>query len=172
MTRSPQGAAGRGTAPVTLLLPAAGQELHFDANAGSHFALGFPTDAASLDRSGDDLVFNFPDGGRIVLSGFFEGNNADLLPEFSLPEGGTVSGYDFLAALEPDLLPAAGPGAGAGAAGGGVGDYSDDPGSLIAGVDRLDPLTPFFWNSAVQPTLDAEGPLDTASGTLRSHCCR
>ncbi|MDR3043998.1 MAG: hypothetical protein LBU75_07005 [Desulfovibrio sp.] len=170
MTRSPQGAAGRGTAPatepVTLLLPAAGQELHFDANADSRFALGFPTDAATLDRSGDDLVFSFPDGGRIVLSGFFEGNNADLLPEFSLPDGGTVSGYDFLTALEPDLLPAAGPGAGAGAAGGGVGDYSDDPGSLIAGVDRLDPLTPFFWNNAVEPTLDAEGPLDTASGTL------
>jgi len=170
MTRSPQGAAGRGTAPatepVTLLLPSAGQELHFDANADSRFALGFPTDAASLDRSGDDLVFSFPDGGRIVLSGFFEGNNADLLPEFSLPEGGTISGYDFLAALEPDLLPAAGPGAGTGAAGGGVGDYSDDPGSLIAGVDRMDPLSPFFWNSAVEPTLDAEGPLDTASGTL------
>lgn len=164
MTRSPQGAAGRGTA--TLLVPAAGQELRFDANADSRFALGFPTDAATLERSGDDLVFSFADGGRIVLAGFFEGNNADLLPEFSLPEGGTVSGYDFLAALEPDLLPAAGPGAGAGAAGGGVGDYSDDPGSLIASVDRLDPLTPFFWNSAVEPTLDAEGPLDTASGTL------
>ncbi|NHZ48430.1 Calx-beta domain-containing protein [Nitratidesulfovibrio liaohensis] len=166
MTRSPQGAAGRGTAPVALLLPAAGQELHFDANADSRFALGFPTDAAALDRSGDDLVFSFPDGGRIVLSGFFEGNNADLMPEFSLPEGGTVTGYDFLAAMEPDLLPAAGPGAGAGAAGGGVGDYSDDPGSLIAGVDRMDPLSPFFWNSAMEPTLDAEGPLDTASGTL------
>ncbi|MBG3878208.1 hypothetical protein FVW20_14610, partial [Desulfovibrio oxamicus] len=129
MTRSPQGAAGRGTAPATapvaLHLPASGQVLHFDANADSRFALGFPTDAAALERNGDDLVFSFPEGGRIVLSGFFEGSNADLLPEFSLPEGGTVSGYDFLAALEPDLLPAAGPGAGAGAAGGGVGDYSD-----------------------------------------------
>lgn len=164
MTRSTQGA----TDPITLLLPTAGQELHFDASPDSRFALGFPTDAATLDRSGDDLVFSFPDGGRIVLSGFFEGNNADLLPEFNLPDGGAVSGHDFLAALEPDLLPAAGPGAGAGVAGGGVGDYSDDPGSLIAGIDRLDPLTPFFWSSEVEPTLEAEGPLDPASGSLGS----
>lgn len=152
-------------ASVTLSLPAAGQAMQHAASPDTRFILGFPTDAAALERSGDDLVFSFPDGGRIVLAGFF-GPEGSALPEFEMPEGGSISGHDFLAALEPDLLPAAGPAAGGGVAGGGVGDYSDDSGALIAGVERLDPLTPFFWNTALRPTPDAQGTIDPAAGTL------
>jgi VCBS repeat-containing protein len=129
-----------GGAGTPLRAPGAGQVQVVEAAAGALFELAFAAEDASLARSGNDLVFNFENGGRIVLAGFFAAGDTDALPQFTLPEGGTISGYEFLAALDPDLLPAAGPGAG-GAAGGGVGEYSDDAGSLISGVSGLDPLT-------------------------------
>ena len=129
-----------GGSGTPLRAPGAGQVRVVEAAAGALFELAFAAEDASLARSGNDLVFNFENGGRIVLAGFFAAGDTDALPQFTLPEGGTISGYEFLAALDPDLLPAAGPGAG-GATGGGVGEYSDDAGSLISGVSGLDPLT-------------------------------
>ncbi|WP_198015331.1 beta strand repeat-containing protein [Nitratidesulfovibrio termitidis] len=138
----PSGRQGGG-AGTPLHAPGAGQVQVVEAAAGSLFELSFAAEDASLARSDNDLVFNFENGGRIVLAGFFAAGDTDALPQFTLPEGGTISGYEFLAALDPDLLPAAGPGAGGagGTAGGGVGEYSDDAGSLIGGVSALDPLT-------------------------------
>ncbi len=138
----PSGRQGGG-AGTSLHAPGAGQVQVVEAAAGSLFELSFAAEDASLARNDNDLVFNFENGGRIVLAGFFAAGDTDALPQFTLPEGGTISGYEFLAALDPDLLPAAGPGAGGagGTAGGGVGEYSDDAGSLIGGVSALDPLT-------------------------------
>lgn len=128
-----------GGAGTPLRAPGAGQVQVAEAAAGALFELAFAAEDASPARSGNDLVFNFENGGD-QLAGFFAAGDTDALPQFTLPEGGTISGYEFLAALDPDLLPAAEAGAG-GAAGGGVGEYSDDAGSLISGAVRLDPLT-------------------------------
>lgn len=162
---SPQ-ASSRNSAETVLLAPVAGQDLRIDVVAGARYLLDFQTDTAALERSGEDLVFSFPDGARIVLAGFFAETPTGALPDFVLPEGETLSGHDFLAAIDPDLLPAAGPGAGAGGASGGVGEYDDNAGNLIDGVDRLDPLSTVYWDRATEPRLEDEGPIDTAVGAL------
>lgn len=77
--------------------------------AGARFVFDFPTDAAELSRSGDDLVFSFGNGATLTLDGFYTVFTQKEMPVFEV--GGTeVSGADFLAALaQPELMPAAGP---------------------------------------------------------------
>lgn len=136
-----QAAADNGNT-ITLSVPARTVEQHHSVAGAARILLDFPTDAATIEREGDALVFNFPDGARLVLDGFYTVTDGAELPDFILPDGTSFPGYDFLAAIDAELLPAAGPGAGGGSgAGGGVGEYDDDAGRLVDSVDRLDPLT-------------------------------
>lgn len=106
---------------------------------------------AQLERVGDNLVFKFPDGGEIVLTGFY------TLPVEELPKlevgDSEISAQDFLAALGDDtLLPAAPPTAPAAptaAPGGGFSPYADGSGNLIGGIDYLGKLGRIFWSSPV-----------------------
>ena len=76
---------------------------------GARFVFAFPTDAAELSRSADDLVISFADGGSITLNGFYETYTQQEMPTFEVG-GDEVSGAEFFAALDqPDLMPAAGP---------------------------------------------------------------
>ena len=76
---------------------------------GARFVFAFPTDAAELSRSADDLVISFADGGSITLNGFYETYTQQDMPTFEVG-GDEVSGAEFFAELDqPDLMPAAGP---------------------------------------------------------------
>ncbi|WMW67130.1 hypothetical protein [Nitratidesulfovibrio liaohensis] len=151
---------------IQLNQPQANQQIVIDNIAGAALDMAFPSEAAQLEQSGQDLVFLFENGGRIVLSNFFGLFDSHQLPAFNLEDGQSLPGDAFLAALREDLLPAAGPGAGAAAGSGGVGDYADDAGNLIGGVDRLDPLGTGTFGTAALPGIEAAGPLDLATGTL------
>lgn len=164
-TTTAAGAAPTG-ARIRLNSPQANQQVVIDNIAGATLEMGFPSEAAQLEQSGQDLVFLFENGGRIVLSNFFGLFESNQLPAFNLEDGQSLPGDAFLAALREDLLPAAGPGAGAAAGSGGVGDYADDAGDLIGGVDRLDPLGTTGIGTAALQGIEDEGPLDLATGSL------
>ncbi|WP_164561471.1 DVU1545 family biofilm structural adhesin [Nitratidesulfovibrio vulgaris] len=161
-----QAAADNGNT-ITLSVPARTVEQHHSVAGAARILLDFPTDAATIEREGDALVFNFPDGARLVLDGFYTVTDGAELPDFILPDGTSFPGYDFLAAIDAELLPAAGPGAGGGSgAGGGVGEYDDDAGRLVDSVDRLDPLTTTYWDRTTEPRIEDEGVIDPAGGAL------
>lgn len=164
-TTTAAGAAPTG-ARIRLNTPQANQQVVIDNIAGATLEMGFPSEAAQLEQSGQDLVFLFENGGRIVLSNFFGLFESNQLPAFNLEDGQSLPGDAFLAALREDLLPAAGPGAGAAAGSGGVGDYADDAGDLIGGVDRLDPLGTGTFGVQALPGIEDVGPLDPATGSL------
>lgn len=123
-------------ADFTLARPQAGQHVELTPPADARIVLGFPADQATLERSGDNLVFTFDDGSSVVVNDFYTSYTRDTLPEFVI-DGQAVSGEQFFAALGEDLMPAAGPAARAQALANG-GRYRDyDNAALMDGIDRL-----------------------------------
>ncbi len=135
---------------IQLARPGPGQSVSLAAGAETTLKLLFAPDAANTEASGKDLVFTFPDGGRIVVTGFFD-KGVDALPSLELEDGSALSGKDFLTAFNPDLLStAAGPAAGPGNPSSGSGEYADDAGALIDGVDRLGSLGTIYWGRGTE----------------------
>ena len=96
-------------ADLTLNKPAAGAQNVINAVPDSRIELNFPTDQATLERSGNDLVFRFDDGSSIVIRDFYTAYTKENMPDFVL-EGTPISGEQFFTALNgEDLMPAAGP---------------------------------------------------------------
>ena len=92
---------------IKIFRPQAGQHVEITPTAEGRLALDFVPQDATIARQGEDLVFSFPDGGTVVLVGFYD-LPADHLPEFAV-DGVAISGEAFFAALNnPDLMPAAG----------------------------------------------------------------
>ena len=126
-------------ADIILNKPEAGTQAVFEAAGDSRIDLNFPTDQATLERSGNDLIFRFDDGGTVALRDFYTAYTKESIPDFVI-EGTPIAGEQFFMALnEPDLMPAAGPAANASNADGGrFREYTDA--TLIDGVNRLDGL--------------------------------
>ena len=98
-------------ADIILNKPEAGTQAVFEAAGDSRIDLNFPTDQATLERSGNDLIFRFDDGSTVVLRDFYTAYTKDSMPDFVI-EGTPIAGEQFFTALnEPDLMPAAGPAA-------------------------------------------------------------
>lgn len=144
-------------ADIILNKPEAGTQAVFEAAGDSRIDLNFPTDQATLERSGNDLIFHFDDGSTVVLRDFYTAYTKDSMPDFVI-EGTPIAGAQFFTALnEPDLMPAAGPAANAASADGGrFREYADD--ALINGINRLDGLD-LSSNRAFFPERDPWGGL-------------
>ena len=144
-------------ADIILNKPEAGTQAVFEAAGDSRIDLNFPTDQATLERSGNDLIFRFDDGSTVILRDFYTAYTKDSMPDFVI-EGTPIAGEQFFTALnEPDLMPAAGPAANAASADGGrFREYADD--ALINGVNRLDGLD-LSSNRAFFPERDPWGGL-------------
>ena len=144
-------------ADIILNKPEAGTQAVFEAAGDSRIDLNFPTDQATLERSGNDLIFRFDDGSTVVLRDFYTAYTKDSMPDFVI-EGTPIAGEQFFTALnEPDLMPAAGPAVNAASADGGrFREYADD--ALINGVNRLDGLD-LSSNRAFFPERDPWGGL-------------
>ena len=144
-------------ADIILNKPEAGTQAVFEAAGDSRIDLNFPTDQATLERSGNDLILHFDDGSTVVLRDFYTAYTKDSMPDFVI-EGTPIAGEQFFTALnEPDLMPAAGPAANAASADGGrFREYADD--ALINGVNRLDGLD-LSSNRAFFPERDPWGGL-------------
>ena len=54
-------------ADITLARPQTGQHTVLDSAPDSRLVLRFPTDQATMERSGDNLVFSFDDGSSIEI---------------------------------------------------------------------------------------------------------
>lgn len=135
---------------IRLPAPAVDEVITIQNAAGLKLALEFAPDAATTEKSGNDLVFTFPEGGQVIVSDFFAQLEGGNVPTFVI-EGQELPGDAFLTAFNAELLPAAGPGAGGGAGSGGVGDYTDDPGNLVDSVDRLGTLDPLVFERGTEP---------------------
>lgn len=132
---------------VRLSQPAAGQTVVVPVDADNmRMALGFEPDPNAVAKNGQNLEFSFEDGGKLVLEGYYDHYANKTLPTMVTEGGDELPGEDFLASLREDLLTAAGPGAGAGAPGSGAGEYADDPGALIDGINRLGSLGTIYWD--------------------------
>lgn len=140
-------------ADVRLVKPAAGMSQTIVCEPGSRFVFDFPTDAATLSRSGDNMVMTFEDGSTILLENFYTAFNKDNMPTFEV-EGTEIAGEDFFMAMnEPDLMPAAGPGrAGAQSNGNRFHDYVTS--DLLDGLDRLGGLDIGWPGGDVTPDTD------------------
>lgn len=122
-------------ADIRLAKPAAGTTQTVPSAPDGRFIFDFPADAATLTRNGDDLVLTFEDGAAIQLQGFYTTYSKEEMPSFQV-DGVEISGQDFFAALDEDLMPAAGPASGSSAARGGR--YNEYGGSdLLDGLDHL-----------------------------------
>ena len=96
-------------ADIRLAKPVAGASQTVVCEPEARFIFDFPTDAATLSRSGDNLVITFEDGSTLQLENFYTAYSSENMPSFSV-EGAEISGEDFFMAMnEPDLMPAAGP---------------------------------------------------------------
>ena len=58
----------------------AGTQAVFEAARDSRIDLNFPTDQATLERSGNDLIFRFDDGSTVVLRDFYTAYTKDSMP--------------------------------------------------------------------------------------------
>ena len=135
---------------VTVPAPQGGTAVEvMSAATGGNVTLGFDPSNSTAARDGNNLVFDTPDG-RVQLTGFFAVGQNSALPTLTLPGGDEVAAADFLAAMNPnmDLATAAG---GGGAAGSGGTSYDDNPGDLLAGLNRLGDQGTFWWNRDTEP---------------------
>ena len=123
-------------ADVRLVKPVAGSQ-NIVCDPQARFVFDFLADAATLSRSGDNLVLTFEDGSSIQLENFYTAYSSENMPSFSL-EGVEISGQDFFTAMNgADLMPAAGPAASASAMGNGPRYHEYTNAELYDGLDRL-----------------------------------
>ncbi len=85
-----------------------------------------------------NLIFEFQNGGKIILTNFFAGGKGHL-PNIILADGTEVKSTDFLNSINPDLLPAAGITAESSnmADGSGLNAYNDATGDMVDGISRM-----------------------------------
>ncbi len=137
--------------------PASGQTVAIKAVAGQDILLTAAFDEAEIRMEGGNVVFAFSNGGQVVLD-FTDLDYAEA-PSVIMPDGSILDMQEYLAALsEGEIEPAAGPEAG-GADSGGVGEYQDDAGNLLEGVDKLGVLDPREFTSVSVEALDADNDL-------------
>ena len=76
-------------ADITLSRPQAGQHIVLESVPDSRLVLQFPTDQATMERTGDNLVFSFEDGSKIELANFYTQYSQESMPDFEVD--GTVT---------------------------------------------------------------------------------
>lgn len=153
-------------ADVKLMKPEAGQQVVISQVEDMRLELAFPTGDALMEKDGDNLAFTFEDGGRIVLENFYTTYTKEHLPEFVV-EGQTIAGEEFFAALDSDLMPAAGPAA-AGPPAGASRFANLANANLMNGLDRLGGLDIGFGRGAEEDSTLPGGTGDAgmAAGLL------
>jgi VCBS repeat-containing protein len=142
--------------------PQAGQTVIVNAIPGQDIVLEAAFDQAEVKMDGGNVVFEFANGGQVVLD--FTDLGEAQAPNVVMPDGTVLDMQEFLAALgEKDDEPAAGPDGG-GEGSGGVGEYQDDAGDVIGGLDMLNGFGPRAFSSTSVEALDADNvnPLPSA----------
>jgi len=142
--------------------PQAGQTVVVNAIPGQDIVLEAAFDQAEVKMDGGNVVFEFANGGQVVLD--FTDLGEAQAPNVVMPDGTVLNMQEFLASLgEGDIEPAAGPEGGADGSGG-VGEYQDDAGDLIGGVEKLGVLGPQAFSVLSVEALEANGSIPTLLG--------
>lgn len=134
-------------APVVRVpAPAAGESLAVDMVQDSNVQLPFNLEDANVARSGNSLVFSLDNGGTVTVNDFFVTGGGEL-PSLILPEGDEIPAALAFADSGLDLVTAAGPSSRP--LSGGT-NYSDDPGALLAGLDKYSMLGTDYWGRSTE----------------------
>lgn len=142
--------------------PQAGQTVIVNAIPGQDIVLEAAFDQAEVKMDGGNVVFEFANGGQVVLD-FTDLGDAQA-PNVVMPDGTVLDMQEFLASLgEKDVEPAAGPDGGA-TGSGGVGEYQDDAGDVIGGVDKLGVLGPRAFSDFSVESLEANDSIPSLLG--------
>jgi VCBS repeat-containing protein len=142
--------------------PQAGQTVIVNAIPGQDIVLETAFDQAEVKMDGGNVVFEFANGGQVVLD--FTDMGEAQAPNVVMSDGTILNVQEFLASLgEKDIEPAAGPEGGADGSGG-VGEYQDDAGDLLGGVNKLNGLEDDPFPAFTLASIDAidDNPLPTA----------
>ncbi|WBF69200.1 Ig-like domain-containing protein [Desulfovibrio subterraneus] len=119
--------------PIVLTAPEAGVNVELHIDPAAVLQVEFDINSAMATRAGNDLVFSFENGGKLILIDFIDIIANGQAPEFVLSDGTVVAGDALYASLGDIPLETA---AGASAGGGGS-TYIYEPGELLGGFDSL-----------------------------------
>ena len=142
--------------------PQAGQTVIVNAIPGQDIVLEAAFDQAEVKMDGGNVVFEFANGGQVVLD--FTDLGEAQAPNVVMPDGTILDMQEFLASLgEKDVEPAAGPDGGA-TGSGGVGEYQDDAGDLLGGTEKLGGLEDDPFPAFTLASIDSvdDNPLPSA----------
>ncbi len=122
--------------------PQPGQHIAVDLIPGQPIEITFDYPAAQIVRGPGTIVFNFPDGGQLIVHGWDAAVAANPSLEVKLPDQAEATIAELRALFDAiAVAPGAGPGeSGAGPANTGAAFTPYDPGNIGAGLNDLGPL--------------------------------
>lgn len=138
--------------------PLPGESSVLAVDPGTTLYLDFPLDQVEAVLEDGALILTFESGGQVVLQNFEE-----ALPSSAviLADGTEIEGARVLETLQPG---AGEPAAGAAPPSGGIGEYDDDLGDLIPGIDRLGTLDPRDFGGSFEEPVGGTRPFEGLEG--------
>lgn len=130
------------------------------ASAGKTYFLPFDPSQAVFTKQGEDLLIQTEQGESLLIEGFFTDARGSV--EFVLSDGARLDARLVFQTFNPDLVTAMNQLAPAHSSGG---QYVDDAGDLIGGVDRLGALGPESAEASAARALST--PFSSPAGNLR-----
>ncbi|NNF98693.1 MAG: Ig-like domain-containing protein, partial [Desulfobacteraceae bacterium] len=122
---------------ITLSIPEQNQNHQVQVSPGMEIRVDFDLDQITIEQNAQDLLLHFNDGGTITLQNFTSLTEGNRPPFIMLEDGTVLTAEAILASLETEEVE---PAAGEGNQSGGAGQYEDDPGSILEGINKLDGL--------------------------------
>ncbi len=139
---------------VHVVIPDPGQIRIYTPEAGQIFQLDFDIADQTIVLDGNDLRVDLTGGAVLIFEDFAGMDTPGDAPMFLMSDGSMIPGDVLLVALsEPPVETAAGE---AGAESGGAGEYDDDMGDILAGIDKLDGQDPDAYLAAAEPPIEDE----------------
>jgi VCBS repeat-containing protein len=151
--------------PLTVLPPPVeGQNIIVSVTPGIDIHANFDLSNVTTARAGQHVLLRFEMGGTITLKNMVPLFGSDQSPSITFQDGSALSGKQFLSYVisqEKNTEPAAGEPE---YQSGGIGEYVDNPGAILEGVERLDGLgfEP-FTNSRQIPVDSPYAPIQSRS---------
>ncbi|WFS61728.1 Ig-like domain-containing protein [Pseudodesulfovibrio thermohalotolerans] len=148
---------------IQVSLPGAGKTQTYRIEADTPVKFDFDLADAVFSGIDGNLGITVEGGGTVVLENYQALADAGSLPLFEMASGEQVAGDVYIYAFDgvdrnADMETAAGNAN----TGSGAGQYSDDPGTLVAGIEALDGQGDAFDGSALSSEEDVLGDTDDA----------
>ena len=143
-------------------IPGPNQKASYTPEQGHVFQIDFDLGEQTSTLTGGDLRIDFENGAVLIFEDFASADNLGNTPMFEMMDGSVIPGTVLLALLagEPEEATAAGE---VGGDSGGVGEYDDDMGNILGGIDKLGIQDPDTYPTEQTEELDEESPPPIAS---------